>query len=375
MMWSGLVLCLLAATGRPSGVSEPIRLNQIQVIGTHNSYHLAPTPEVLTYIKGLVGDAVDGWDYSHKPLAEQFERLKIRQIELDVLADPEGGRFARPKIRGMLSALGRNPGPDPNENGVLEKPGLKVLHVQDIDYRSTVPTLRAALEEIRAWSTAHPRHVPILVLLELKEERRAGLTPPAPFDRDQLDGVDREILDVFDRERILAPDDVRGEFETLPEAIQQRGWPALDAVRGKVMFGLDNEGELRDRYLEGHPALRGRLLFVSVGPEHPAAAWMKVNDAVGDFERIQDLVRRGFLVRTRADADTRQARANDPTTRDKAMASGAQFVSTDYPEPDERFSAYQVELGGGIAARSNPVCGPRILDGKDLESVAEAPSP
>ena len=133
------------------------------------------------------------------------------------------------------------------------------------------------------------------------------------------------------------------------------------------MFGMDNEGALRDLYLKGHPALQGRMLFVSVAETHPAAAWMKVNDPVGDFDRIQHLVRQGFLVRTRADADTKEARANDPRQRDKALASGAQFVSTDYPEPNPAFSPYCVRFAGGIVVRTNPVNGNPKLNGKDLE--------
>ena len=65
-------------------------------------------------------------------------------------------------------------------------------------------------------------------------------------------------------------------------------------------------------------------MFVTAdSPTAPEAAWFKVNDPIKDFDRIQRLVREGFLVRTRADADTRQSRANDGTQRDKAMASGA----------------------------------------------------
>ena len=137
------------------------------------------------------------------------------------------------------------------------------------------------------------------------------------------------------------------------------------------MFALDNEDSLRDLYLEGHEALRGRTMFVSVAPEHPAAAWMKANDPVADFDRIRSLVRAGFLVRTRADANTVQSRQDDPTQRDKALASGAQFVSTDYPEPDVRFSGYHVRLPGGVALRANPVNGPTIA--ADLEA-SPAPS-
>jgi hypothetical protein len=173
---------------------------------------------------------------------------------------------------------------------------------------------------------------------------------------------------VFAKTEILTPDRVRGRFASLPAAIRAQGWPALDRVRGLVVFALDNEGSLRDLYLEGHPALRDRVLFVTVAPEHPAAAWFKINDPIKNFDRIQMLVREGFLVRTRADADTRAARTNDVTQRDKALASGAQFISTDYPEPDRRFSDYLVRFPGAHVARSNPVSGDRAWGQIDLES-------
>lgn len=133
------------------------------------------------------------------------------------------------------------------------------------------------------------------------------------------------------------------------------------------MFGMDNEGAVRERYLEGHPALTGRLVFVSVPATHPAAAWMKRNDPVADFDQIQELVRNGFLVRTRADADTAEARTNDPRKRERALASGAQFISTDYPAPDLRFSSYSVRLPSDVIARPNPVNGPASERGRELE--------
>ena len=173
---------------------------------------------------------------------------------------------------------------------------------------------------------------------------------------------------MFKRRQILTPDDVRGKFATLPEAIAKRGWPRLDAVRDKVLFALDNGAPLRDLYLSGHPALRGRLMFVSVEETHPAAAWMKVNDPITDFDRIKKLVRAGFIVRTRADADTVEARANDTRQREKAFASGAQFISTDYPEPNRAFSPYRVQFEEGIVVRNNPVNGNPALNGKDLET-------
>jgi len=60
-------------------------------------------------------------------------------------------------------------------------------------------------------------------------------------------------------------------------------------------------------------------------------------------------------VRTRADADTEEARSGDTTRRDAALASGAHFVSTDYPVPDPRFTDYRVGIPGEGVARCNPV--------------------
>lgn len=346
-----------------------IRMNQIQVIGTHNSYHIAPVPAVRDLLSVVRKGAGDELDYTYRPLSEQFSKLGIRQVELDVFADPVGGLFAKPSAHATLTEQQKDAGPHPNADKVLDKPGFKVLHVQDIDYLSTVPTLDAGLTAIRDWSKANPKHVPICVMLELKDSAILLLpTKPVKFDAKQLDALDAAILKVFDRKHLLTPDDLRGDAKDLPTAIKGHGWPKLDDVRGKVFFALDNEGKVRDEYLKGHDALKGRVAFLGATDEaHPAAAWFKVNDPIKDFDRIQKLVAAGFLVRTRADIPTKNARANDTAQRDKALASGAQFVSSDFPEPRKEWSEYVVRLPGGVTARPNPLNGKEFKDITDLE--------
>jgi hypothetical protein len=335
-------------------LGSEVRLNQIQVIGTHNSYHIAPHKAVLALITEKNPALAQSLDYTHRPLVDQFSRLGVRQIELDVFADPEGGLFADPAAV-KLTADSERPH-DPK--GLLRKPGIKVLHVQDIDYRTTALTLVEALRQVRAWSRDNRGHCPIMIMIEVKQESiGTEFTQPHPFRAAELDAIDAEILSVFDSKEILKPDDVRGDFESLQKAITRRGWPLLDDVRGKVMFALDNGGEMRDLYLNGHPSLRGRMLFVSVEETHPAAAFMKINDAVSNFDKIQAFVKKGFLVRTRADSGTKESRINDTSRREKALASGAHFVSTDYPEPDHRFSEYKVRFDDNVVARANPVSG------------------
>jgi hypothetical protein len=203
----------------------------------------------------------------------------------------------------------------------------------------------------------------VMVLIELKESSFSPMTRPPAFDDDALRAVEREIRDGLPVGKLLTPDDVRGDAATLREAVIGRGWPTLAEARGKFLFALDNEGKLRDAYLalgEGKD-LSGRVMFASVPAGHPAAAWMKRNDPVGGFEEIRGLVAAGFMVRTRADANLREARANDRSRFERAAASGAQWISTDLPEPDPRWPGYHVAWPGREVFRVNPVV-PRVAE-------------
>jgi len=350
----------IAAAWLPQVIADDFaaqtRLNEIQVVGTHNSYHVEPHPSILKIIRQVVPAQAESIQYTHRPLPEQFSRLGIRQIELDIFADPNGGHYAQPLAIELVenADLPAVPAPDPDKK--LTQPGLKILHVPDFDYATTVRTFVDALHQVKKWSDAHPAHIPIMVLVEVKQEHISPLLKsPPPFDAAAMDSIDAEILSVFDASRIITPDSVRGTSPSLRAAVTVNGWPLLNDVRGKVMFALDNGGAIRDLYLDGHETLQNRVLFASVAADHPAAAFVKVNDPVGRFKQIQSLVKRGFLVRTRADAATKESRSGDTSRRDKALASGAQFVSTDYPEPNKNFSDYSVQIPN--IARRNPVIG------------------
>ena len=345
-----------------------LRLDQSQVIGTHNSYHVAPDAVADALIRVVAPREADANAHTHRPLTEQLQRLGMRQLELDLFLDPRGGLYANP-LALQIARLQRKNVPAHDPAGKLKQAGIKVLHSPDFEFRTTVYTLADALAEVRAWSDMHPRHFPVFLLLNLKSESFSPLTKPPAWNAAACDELEREILAVFPRERILTPDDVRGKRPTLRDAVTAGGWPTVEAARGKVVFLLDDEGTICSEYLRASDILAGRLLFVSVPRTHPAAAWMKRNDPVGSFDEIQTLVKAGFLVRTRADAGTAEARTNDVTRREKALASGAQLISTDYPEPDPRFSEYAVRFESAVVVRANPVTGHVGRAGQDIESV------
>lgn len=375
--WLGPIgTLLLVVTHGPSPAATPtpaptLRLDQCQVVGTHNSYHIAPGPSMDALLRLRSAETADSLAYTHRPLREQLEILGVRQLEIDLYADPEGGRFAEPRGPKLARERGLGTVVPHDPDGVLRKPGLKVIHVPDIDFVSRILTFRQSLSEVQAWSAAHPVHFPIFILIELKDESPGPeFTPVLPFNAELLASVDQEIRDTIPATQRFEPDQLRKGLPTLREAVTGHGWPPVSELLGKIVFGLDNEGALRDRYLGTATNLAGKAMFVSVPQEHPAAAWMKVNDPLERFDAIQALVRQGFLVRTRADSSTTQARRNDGTQRDRAFASGAQFVSTDYPEPNLSFSPYQVRLPGGVVARPNPVSGSHLPAERDVEEIA-----
>src|SRR5687768_228935 len=190
-------------------VDDCVRINQIQLLGTHNSYHIAPAPPILARL----GERARNIEYSHRPIAEQLTRLGIRKFELDVFADPEGGRYAAPAALRLVKGL------DPVD-AQMRKPGFKVLHTQDLDYRSTCMTLLSCLSEIETWSRAHPGHLPIMVMIEAKdsplEDRdKVGFVQPLPIGPNELRALDEEIRSVFPSDRVITPDRVRGRHATL----------------------------------------------------------------------------------------------------------------------------------------------------------------
>ena len=116
-------------------------------------------------------------------------------------------------------------------------------------------------------------------------------------------------------------------------------------------------------------------MFPASTPGQPDAAFLKFSDArAPEAAAIPDLVRQGYLVRTRADGPVTTPTTGDVTQRDAALASGAHMVSTDYPVPGAASrwgSDYVAQLPGGAPARCNPVrlaraCTAKILREKTL---------
>jgi hypothetical protein len=341
-----------------------LHLNDIVTVGTHNSYKEAIPDKIMELVRMGARKSAEGLDYSHVPLADQLND-GARAIEIDVVYDPQGGLYAHPAGAAMTGMTLPAAFAD-----TMAKPGFKVLHVQDIDYRSVCATLVVCLRELKTWSAAHPDHIPILVTMNAKDDEIPfpGSVTPLKFNTAAFDALDAEILSVFSRSEIVTPDEVQGSFPTLREAVLQHGWPTLGEARGKFVFALDEDGDKIKAYQGARKSLEGRMMFVNAPEDSPAAAYLTLNEALTDAAHITHDVDLGYLVRTRADADTVEARANDTARRDKALSSGAQYVSTDYMQPDTRFGPYQARMPKGFIAACNPQRHPERCAGLPIEA-------
>ncbi|CAN7652905.1 Ca2+-dependent phosphoinositide-specific phospholipase C [Phenylobacterium sp. LjRoot219] len=322
-----LALSLLGAAtlaGPSAEAASPQRLDELLWLGSHNSYRPAPSPADLARLRKY-GSRTSGLEYGHPPIGQQLD-LGLRQLDFDIWADSRGGLYSTVHADDLV------------QQAAMGKPGPKVMHMRSVDEHTSCPTLEECLRQVADWSRRHPKHDLILVFLSAKEIAPIpGGPKPEAWTPENLSGVDELVTRTFGRDRLLTPDDVRGKAESLRAAVLAHHWPKRAAARGKVMVVLDAPPRVAELYRQGHPALQGRAMFGLYDEAAPEAAVLDVPDPRRDEARIRQLVGEGFLVRTRADADTREARAGDLGRFEAALRSKAQIVTTEYypgaPDP------------------------------------------
>eukprot|EP00899_Mesostigma_viride_P021575 jgi/Mesvir1/29419/Mv24150-RA.1 len=196
--------------------SNGLRLNQLQNICTHNSYHKP----------GFFSNFAAEWALKSRPLTWQLEEGGVRCFELDIHFDSR-----------------RKPPP--------------VYHIRYLDQKSTCKCLLGCLSIIKAWSEQHPWHVTLFIDLEVKFELDAWRPCDQPFTYlnsnvtgepfDQHDAITafddlrNHILTTIPAEKIITPVDVRGSHASVQAALlasHGSAWPSVDQGRGKIIFFL-----------------------------------------------------------------------------------------------------------------------------------------
>lgn len=310
----------------PCPLDGILRLGDVQAKGTHNSYHVQPDQPVDP-----------SHFYTHQPLDVQLDEQGVRQFELDLHLQMDNG--------------------------------FEVFHLPGgIDSETTCRRFTNCLQIVKNWSDENRWHMPLVIWLEPKDEEMDSLYPELEPIAGRYDELEAEILSVWPRECILEPDEVRRDHQTLPEAIGASGWPTLGELRQKVVFVLLDHEAHRQGYTQDSPNLAGKLLFVdSTDPAEPWAAFFKINNAQSDFDRIQELVDSGFIVTANTDGPEQTDEQNQARL-EASLASGAHFLSSDFPAPvADRY--YWFDLPDGTPARCNPLSAAAGCTPADVESL------
>jgi hypothetical protein len=335
---SALMLLAGTALAQAPAALDGLRLDQVRMLGSHNSYRKFPSPAEEARLKAIDPQGWAGLDYGHPPLETQLA-LGLQQFEIDVNPDPQGGLYAAPYADAT-----------PEVKALMAAPGAKVLHIAGKDTEVHCLTFRKCLAVFARWSDAHPDHAPVVILVNSSDpDRIPGLFPhDIRFDQASIDALDQDVAQVIGRNRLVTPDDVRGDHATLREAVLAKAWPTLGQMRGKFLFILDGN-EAHETFLRtGHPSLKGRTMFGWFDEHTPEAAAFNIQEPGKDRDLIRRLVGEGFIVRTRSDSNVVEARTRDGSRMKAALASGAQIISTDYyaGAPDPEGFGFTVDFEG-----------------------------
>lgn len=330
---------------------DSIRLNDVRFLTSHNSYKRKPDPKVVKFLqrfkKKLSGemDPIQ-LDYGHELLSVQMNEYAIRGFELDVNYDPKGGHFKKRRVNFFIGGLKQR-----SKDSLLREPGFKILHIADVDYESNYTTFKQAITEVRDWSLSHPNHTPVFINIEIKRSnpgdyskalRILGFKKAVKLDSTALYALDWEIQEVFANTiHLYRPRQLKGDHETVQERLEAEGWPSLNETCGKVFFILD--GDVQGAYLRSLDRGDDRPMFLYGKPDAPSTAFVIENDPIGREKEINNLSEK-YMVRTRSDAGTLEARSNDKSRWESALQSNAQIISTDYYRPDQALSSFYVQF-------------------------------
>lgn len=302
--------------------ADGVKFNEVAYIATHNSYQLQSVPsyrkiyrDLETVTFGLVdGDAPE---YCSDTLTEQLN-IGIRSVELDIETVVDGDDVS-----------------------------FVCTHSPLIDMTSSCYDFSLALEEIKMWSDANPRHLPITVIIEPKKFflLEYGMRFFNMEYAKELDILLRDILG----ESLLTPADMMGDYPSLKAMREADGWLSLEDCAGKVLVLL-HDTTVTGKYIKQDETIKSQAMFPMLryrDRDKDYASFLIVNKPKDIAEYSRELIfEKNLIVRTRVDTYGSYKDEDRILTFD----SCAQIISTDYPpKADMSDVQYAVTFDNGTA--------------------------
>lgn len=272
-------------------LDDGVKLNEITVIGTHNSYQ--------RYHESEESSGCGLGEETGKPitLSDQLDAgLRNLEIDVETTVDETGTHFV-------------------------------CMHSPLLDMATNCYSFEKALEEIAVWSDNNPGHLPITIIIEPK----AVFIPIENmrfFSADYANELDKTVRGVLG-DRLLTPAQTMGEYASFKEMREADAWPKVADILGKTAVVL-HPCSATDGYIKQDETIKSQSMFPMLRPtekDKPYASFLLANDASGLVSKLAGLAEGNYMIRTRADAGGRYS----PVTFATAVSSAANIISTDFP--------------------------------------------
>lgn len=287
-----------------------VKYNEVRMLTTHNSYKKSVPVSLYALSSKVFGPkTLKSNMYEHDTPVKQLEN-GVRGLELD--------------IRWQFN-------------------GFKIFHQHLPDNLSNSPDWKMTLEELRLWSQANPSHVPITVLVEIKYDDPELNPLYRKMDEEKFRQLDDTIKTIMGKEQVITASGLMGNYPSLGAMVENNGWPALSAMKGKFIFLLHPDSEYTDMYINRDRTLKTQMFVpvISNGDieKYPDYAAFVLSNDPNDTS-IKGLVNRHYVVRTMMDSGLYY----DENRKAAALACGAQMLTTDLEKgvimPKTDYTAY-----------------------------------
>lgn len=366
------VAVAVATTTTTTGISaqqpfKNLKLNEVQHLGTHNSYHKYPDQAILD-VSTLFDVDVGGnpispssaWEYEHSSLSEQLLSPSfVKHLEIDVYYDDTGIRYQN---KTGLSLAGQLGVPMPAVNPKT----FRVMHVSDMDYNSNCDTLGECVEQVNSYlSGPGLDDLPLIVMIEYKDTKTQdpltlGFAEPYSNTGAALGELILQLKYMFGVNKIYKPSELiaaAGTNGTLQQAVMASGWPTLEALKGKVILVLQGDSAKSSYSATYSSNPDTDILFtLQDSCDHPLAAFVQFSGLFSDGSKtaaIQDCLSKNMMLRVQVDANTYEARTGDLNKFQFAKDNGIQMLSTDFLAEYNTSNQFNTNYGVAMAPKCN----------------------
>ncbi|MBE6748178.1 MAG: phosphatidylinositol-specific phospholipase C domain-containing protein [Ruminococcaceae bacterium] len=285
-------------------IEDGVKLNEIAILGTHNSYQRLATAETR-FAMNIVDTitfkkfGLNTFDFQMDTLTGQLE-MGIRNVEIDIETLDKDNKIE-----------------------------FKVTHNTIVDNASSAYDFTKALTEIKMWSDNNPGHIPVIVIVEPKSFV-IEINGMKKFSLGYAKELDKIIENTLG-DSLLTPKDVLRNYASFKEMRENDDWISLKEAQGKILVLL-HDCDVTESYIALDESIKTQKMFPMLRYDdrnESYTSFILENDPWNaDSRKAETIDECNLIVRTRADKYPDFSDERYEITEN----CGSQIITTDFPE-------------------------------------------